>query len=231
MDSTDRYTRQIALEEVGIEGQLRLAQAKVLVVGCGGLGSPITTLLCSSGVGHIGIVEFDTVSLSNLPRQTLYTTSDIGRPKLECAIERLSAMNPEVKITPYATRFDQTSGCDIAKEYDIIVDGCDNMATRYAMDRVSKQLGIPYVYGAIRGFEGQVSVFNHNGAGAYSDLYPPSSATPPYAPPPVMATTPTLVGTIQANEVIKIIVGYGQTLTRKLLTIDSRDYTFNIFEI
>ncbi len=231
MEQRERYIRQIALNEVGEQGQLRLGKASVLIVGCGGLGSPIATLLCSSGVGHIGIVEDDIVSLSNLPRQTLYTTSEIGVPKLECATKRLSDMNPEVKITNYNTRFDENNGVDIAKEYDIIVDGCDNMATRYVMDRVSKQLGIPYVYGAIRGFEGQVSVFNHNGAGAYSDLYPPSSATPPSAPPPVMATTPTLVGTIQANEVIKIIVGYGETLTRKLLTIDSRDYTFNIFEI
>ncbi len=219
------------MEEVGTEGQQRLALARVLLVGCGGLGSPIATLLCSSGVGHIGIVEFDTVSLSNLPRQTLYTTPQIGLSKLECAVERLRDMNPEVKITPYATRFDESNGVEIAKGYDMIVDGCDNIITRYAMDKVSQHLGIPYIYGAIQGFEGQVSVFNHAGAGAYSQLYPPTSANPPSLPPPVMATTPTIVGAVQANEVMKIIVGYGETLSGKLLTLDSRNYAINIFEI
>ncbi len=227
----ERYTRQISLTEVGEEGQVRLASAAVLVVGVGGLGSPIATLLASSGVGRIGIVDYDVVSLSNLPRQTLYTTDDVGQPKVECAARRLSAMNPTVEIECYNTKFDDSTAMAIMSRYDIVVDGCDNMPTRYIIDRYSKQLAIPYIYGAINGFVGQVSVFNYLGAGSYSDLFPPDNATTPPPPPAVMSTTPAMIGTIQAGEVFKVIVGYGSTLARKLLTFDSRNYEFNIFDI
>ncbi len=226
-----RYVRQIALVEVGVEGQRSLAQGSVLIVGCGGLGSPITTLLASSGVGRIGIVDFDVVSISNLPRQTLYTTLDVGQSKVECAKRRLEAMNPEVNIECYDMKFDESTAEEIMARYDMVVDGCDNMETRYILDEVSHKLGKPYIYGAIRGFEGQVSVFNHNGAGRYSDLYAREDVAPSHEPPPVMATTPTLIGTIQANEVMKILIGYGESLAGKLLTLDSRDYTFKIFDI
>ncbi len=227
----ERYTRQIALEEVGEEGQQRLRDTSVLIVGVGGLGSPIATLLTSSGVGRIGIVDFDTVSLSNLPRQTLYTTEDIGKPKVACAARRLRAMNPNTEIVCYPQRFDEHSAQEIMSGYDMVVDGCDNMSTRYVIDDASQALGVPYIYGAIRGFEGQVSVFNHNGAGSYSSLFPTSSAAAPSAPPPVMSSTPSLIGTIEANEVLKIAIGYGDTLSGRLLTFDSRDYNFNIFEL
>ncbi|MFI3282103.1 MAG: HesA/MoeB/ThiF family protein [Rikenellaceae bacterium] len=227
----ERYTRQISLNEVGDRGQQLLAQSSVLVVGVGGLGSPIATLLVTSGVGRVGIVDFDTVSLSNLPRQTLYTTDDIGLPKVECAARRLRCMNPEVEVVCYNQKFSEESAAEIAKGYDVVVDGCDNMATRYLIDQLSQRVGIPYVYGAIRGFEGQVSVFNYMGAGGYSQLFPIENVTPATPPPPVMSTTPALIGAIQANEVMKILIGYADILSGRLLTLDSRNYTFNIFEI
>ncbi len=227
----ERYTRQISLPEVGEEGQARLASAGVLIVGVGGLGSPTATLLASSGVGRIGIVDYDVVSLSNLPRQTLYTTDDVGMPKVECAKRRLLAMNPTAKIESYNAKFDDSTAEEIMKGYDIVVDGCDNMPTRYLIDKFSQRLSIPYIYGAINGFVGQVSVFNFGGAGCYADLFPIDNATPPPPPPPVMSTTPALIGAIQAGEVFKIIVGYGSTLACKLLTFDSRNYELNIFDI
>ncbi len=227
----ERYTRQIALEEVGEEGQQRLANSSVLIVGCGGLGSPIATLLASSGAGRIGIVDFDVVGLSNLPRQTIYTTDDLGRPKVECAERRLRAMNPSVKIECYNVLFEDSNAQEIMSQYDMVVDGCDNMQTRYVIDSASKSLGIPYIYGAIRGFEGQVSVFNHQGAGCYADLFAREDAKAPSLPPAVMSTTPSLIGAIEANEVLKIAIGYGETLAGRLLTFDTRTYAFNIFEI
>ncbi|MFR9602744.1 MAG: HesA/MoeB/ThiF family protein [Rikenellaceae bacterium] len=228
---SQRYIRQIALEEVGEQGQRRLAQASVLIVGCGGLGSPISTLLASSGVGRIIIVDFDTVSISNLPRQTLYTTPEVGIAKVECAKRRLEAMNPNVVVEAYNEMFDMELGERILEGVDVIVDGCDNMATRYVMDELSRRFGIPYVYGAIRGFVGQVSVFNYQGAKSYSDLFARENSAATQPPPPVMATTPTLIGAIQANEVMKILIGYGDTLSGRLLTFDSRSYMLNIFEI
>ncbi len=227
----NRYLRQISLIEVGEEGQIKLQQSSVLIVGVGGLGSPISTLLTSSGVGCIGIIDYDVVSLSNLPRQTLYTTEEIGISKVKCAERRLKAMNPTVEIVTYETKLTSECAKEIISNYDMVVDGCDNMATRYVIDEATRELGIPYIYGAINGFVGQVSVFNTLGAGSYSDLYPSSESKQPSAPPPVMATTPTLIGTIEANEAMKIIVGYGETLAGRLLTFDSRDYKLNIFDL
>ncbi len=227
----ERYLRQIALAEVGEQGQARLKNSSALIVGVGGLGSPISTLLAAAGMGRIGIVDFDTVGLSNLPRQTLYSQEDIGLSKVECARKRLVANNPAVEIVAYNMRFDDKLAQEIVPQYDMIIDGCDNMATRYVMDRAAGQFGKPYIYGAIRGFEGQVSVFHHLGAGAYSDLFAAENAQDPQAPPAVMATTPAIVGAIQANEALKIAIGFGQTLASRLLSFDSRNYSFNIFEI
>ncbi|MFI3266500.1 MAG: HesA/MoeB/ThiF family protein [Rikenellaceae bacterium] len=227
----ERYMRQIALDEVGQSGQEKLAHSSALIVGVGGLGSPIATVLCSAGFKHLILVDSDIVSLSNLPRQTLYTTEDLGLPKVERAALRLRAMNPNVTIETHNIRFDHSTAEQLIERCDMIIDGCDNMATRYVIDHYSKKCGKPYIYGAIRGFEGQVSVFNYNGKGSYSDLFPASQAAAPQAPPAVMATTPALIGTIEANEALKIAIGYGQTLEGKLLTLDSRNYSFNIFEI
>ncbi len=230
-EDKERYLRQIALSEVGEEGQERLKRASVLIVGVGGLGSPIATLLTSAGVGRIGIIDYDTVSLSNLPRQTIYTSDDLRLPKVECAARRLRSMNPNATIEVYNARLDDSLAEELFPRYDIIVDGCDNMSTRYIIDRGACRYSKPYVYGAIREFEGQVSIFHHGGAGGYSDLYPENNAPEVTVPPAVMATTPALIGAIEANEVMKIIIGYGETLSRKLLTFDSRTYMLNIFEL
>lgn len=230
-DEKERYLRQIALEELGEQGQLRLSNSSALIVGVGGLGSPIATLLTSMGFGRIGIIDDDTVSLSNLPRQTLYTIDDIGLPKVECATRRLQKMNDTVKIESYLCRFDDEIAEKIVSQYDMIIDGCDNMETRYIIDRASKRFNKPYIYGAISGFIGQVSVFNHNGAGCYNDLFPQNEAKSPSNPPAVMATTPAIIGAIQANEACKIAIGYKETLSGRLLAFDSRNYSLNIFTI
>lgn len=227
----ERYLRQIALEELGEKGQLRLRQSSALIVGVGGLGSPIATLLCSAGMGRIGIVDFDTVSLSNLPRQTLYTTDDIGLYKVDCASKRLAASNPETQIDVYKLKLDEQCARKLISRYDMVIDGCDNMPTRYIIDTCAKELGKPYIYGAIRGFEGQVSVFHHDGAGAYSDLFAANNADKPQAPPAVMATTPAIIGAIQANEAIKIAIDFRNTLAGKLLTLDTRSYNMSIFDL
>lgn len=203
----------------------------MLIVGVGGLGSPIATLLAASGVGRIGIVDFDVVSLSNLPRQTLYTTDEIGLSKVECAKRRLSAMNPDVIIESYNARFDEQMADEILARYDMVIDGCDNIETRYLLDRVAKKAGKPYIYGAINGFVGQVSLFHYQGAGGYNDLFPEEMAIAPTTPPAVMSTTPAIIGAIEANEAIKIAIGYRDTLANKLLTFDSRDYSFAVLEI
>lgn len=227
----ERYLRQIAIEEVGEGGQKRLQQSSALIVGVGGLGSPIATLLTGAGFGRIGIIDFDVVSLSNLPRQTLYTTEDLGLSKVKCAKRRLKAANPNVEVEAYNLRLDELSAKELIAQYDMVIDGCDNMPTRYAIDRAARQLGKPYIYGAIRGFEGQVSIFHYKKAAAYSDLFAEKDADKIQAPPAVMATTPTIIGAIQANEAIKIALGLEGTLDSKLLTLDTRGYTLNIFDI
>ncbi len=227
----ERYLRQISLQEVGEKGQIALSNASVLIVGVGGLGSPIATLLVSAGFGRVGIVDYDVVSLSNLPRQTLYTTEDIGLPKVECAVKRLKVMNPLVTIESYNLKFDDTVALEILSKYDMVVDGCDNFASRYIIDAAAEELAKPYIYGAIRGFEGQVSLFHYNGASGYSSLFPQQDALPTMPPPAVMATTPAIIGAIEANEALKIAIGYGECLSGKLLTFDSRDYSFNLLEL
>lgn len=227
----ERYTRQISLDELGEQGQLRLKSSSVLIVGVGGLGSPIATLLVASGFGRVGIVDSDVVSLSNLPRQTLYTTDDIGLRKVDAAKRRLSALNPEVEIESYNIRLDKEQAESLISRYDMVVDACDNAATRYIMDRAACEAGLPYIYGAISGFVGQVSIFNHHGAGSYSDLYPEEALPDISMPPSVAATTPAIVGAIEANECIKLAIGYPDTLANKLLTIDTRSYSFNLFEL
>ncbi len=226
-----RYIRQISLEEVGERGQELLASTSVLVVGVGGLGSTISMLLASSGVGHIGLVEFDVVSMSNLPRQILYSQPDLGRSKLECAEQRLRAMNSQVTITGYNMRLDESSAESIIDQYDMVVDAVDNAESRYVIDSVCAKLHKPYIYGAINGFVGQVSIFHYRGAGGYSDLYPRESVDESVSPPPVMSTTPAIIGAIEANEVLKIAIGYGEVLSGKLLTLDLRDYSIQIFSI
>lgn len=229
-----RYDRQMMLPEIGEEGQKLLKEAKVLIVGVGGLGSPIALYLAGAGVGCIGVVDDDVVSISNLQRQVLYSEKELGKSKAKCAAERLAALNSEITVCPYPTRLTKENAYDIIREYDIVVDGCDNFATRYLINDCCVRLGIPYIYGAICGFEGQVSVFNYGtDKKNYRDLYPNEEEMLRMPPPfkGVMGITPAVVGSIEATEVLKVIGGFGDVLAGKLWTIDLRTLQTNKFSL
>lgn len=218
----ERYNRQIILPELGKEGQQRLQRAKVLIVGVGGLGSPIALYLTGAGVGTIGLVDDDVVSISNLQRQVLYSESEVGLSKAIQAKKRLEALNSDVQINAYPTRLTKDNAADIIHSYDIIVDGCDNFATRYLINDTCVQQGKIYVYGAIRAFDGQVSVFNYQGGPNYRHFFPDEAEmlSMPHPPKGVLGVTPGMVGCAEAAEVLKIIGGYGEVLSGKLWTID-----------
>jgi Dinucleotide-utilizing enzymes involved in molybdopterin and thiamine biosynthesis family 2 len=229
-----RYDRQMILPEIGEEGQKKLEEAKVLIVGVGGLGSPISLYLAGAGVGCIGLADDDCVSISNLQRQVLYSEKEIGRQKAICAAERLSALNSEIRIHAYPDRLTADNARDIIRQYDIVVDGCDNFTTRYLINDICIEQGKPYVYGAICGFEGQVSVFNYgNGKKSYRDLYPDEEEMKKMPPPfkGVMGITPAVVGSVEATEVLKIICGFGDILAGELWTIDLRTLQSNKFSL
>lgn len=229
-----RYDRQIILPEIGEEGQRKLKEAKVLIVGVGGLGSPIALYLAGAGVGCIGLVDDDMVSISNLQRQVLYSEKELGKSKAICAAERLSALNSEIRVRHYPTRLTEDNARDLIREYDMVVDGCDNFATRYLINDICVEQGKPYVYGAICGFEGQVSVFNYGDQKkSYRDLYPDEEEMKRMPSPPkgVMGITPAVVGSIEATEVLKVICGFGDVLAGKLWTIDLRTLQSNKFSL
>lgn len=229
-----RYDRQTMLPEIGEAGQKLLKEAKVLIVGVGGLGSPIALYLAGAGVGCIGLVDDDVVSISNLQRQVLYSEKELGKRKAMCAAERLVALNSEITVRPYPTRLTKENANDIISEYDMVVDGCDNFATRYLINDCCVRLGIPYIYGAICGFEGQVSVFNYGtDKKSYRDLYPEEAEMQRMPPPSkgVMGITPAVVGSIEATEVLKVIGGFGDVLAGKLWTIDLRTLQTNKFSL
>ncbi|WP_294477309.1 HesA/MoeB/ThiF family protein [uncultured Bacteroides sp.] len=229
-----RYDRQIMLPEIREDGQDRLNKAKVLIVGVGGLGSPIALYLAGAGVGYIGLVDDDVVSISNLQRQVLYSEKELGLPKAICAAERLSALNSGINIHSYSTRLTEENAYDIIADYDMVVDGCDNFATRYLINDCCIELGKPYIYGAIGGFEGQVSVFNYGDKKKnYRDLYPDEEEMLHMSPPSkgVMGITPAVVGSIEATEVLKVICGFGDVLAGKLWTIDLRTLQTNKFSL
>lgn len=230
----ERYSRQIMLPEIGESGQAKLKTAKVLIIGVGGLGSPIALYLAGAGVGTIGLVDDDVVSISNLQRQVLYAEEEVDDLKAICASMRLAALNKEIKINACPGRLTVDNAQELIGQYDIIVDGCDNFATRYLINDVCLELGKPYVYGAICGFEGQVSVFNYGATKrSYRDLYP-DEETMLRMPPPfkgVIGVTPAITGSIEATEVLKIICGFGEVLTGKLWTIDLRTLQSNIFSL
>ncbi|MGN1354047.1 MAG: HesA/MoeB/ThiF family protein [Alloprevotella sp.] len=218
MDS-ERYSRQTGLPEIGPQGQAKISRARVLIVGVGGLGSPISLYLAGAGVGHIGLVDDDVVSPSNLHRQVLYTTAETGQSKAAQAAQRLTALNPEVEIKALAVRLTEDNAEEIVRDYDIVVDGCDNYATRYIIDDVCRRLGKPYVYGAVCGFEGQASVFHATPSSpGYRNLYP--TPPPPPASKALVGMTPGVVGSILAHETLKLICGYGPTLDGRLWTIN-----------
>ncbi len=218
MDS-ERYSRQTGLPEIGPQGQAQISRARVLIVGVGGLGSPLSLYLAGAGVGHIGLVDDDVVSPSNLHRQVLYTTAETGQSKAAQAARRLTALNPDVEVTAQAVRLTEDNAEEIVSNYDIVVDGCDNYATRYIIDDICRRLGKPYVYGAVCGFEGQASVFHATPSSpGYRNLYP--TPPPPPASKALVGMTPGVVGIILAHETLKLICGYGPTLDGRLWTIN-----------
>lgn len=229
-----RYDRQIILPEIGEKGQAKLKKAKVLIVGVGGLGSPIALYLAGAGIGTIGLVDDDVVSISNLQRQVLYQEEELGSSKATCAAKHLTALNSEVTINSYPTRLNEENARELIYQYDLVVDGCDNFATRYLINDICVEQSKPYVYGAICGFEGQVSVFNYaNVKKTYRDLYPDEEEMKQLPSPPkgVVGVTPAIIGSIEANEVLKIICGFGEILAGKLWTIDLRTLQSNIFSL
>jgi adenylyltransferase/sulfurtransferase len=222
------------LPQVGEEGQLALKRARVLVVGLGGLGSPVAMYLAAAGVGTIGIVDFDDVDLSNLHRQILHGTASIGRPKTESAVERLRDANPNVLLKPYRDRITASNALEIARDYDLIVDGTDNFATRYLVNDAAVLLGIPNVYGSVHRFEGQASIFAAKDGPCYRCLFrdpPPPDLIPNCAEAGVLGVLPGLIGTIQATEAIKLITGIGELLIGRLLLVDAATMSFRTVEI
>ncbi len=229
-----RYSRHILLPQVGEDGQRRLKSSRVLLVGAGGLGSPVALYLAAAGVGTLGLVEFDDVDLSNLQRQILHGTSAIGRSKLESARERIRDINPHVHVESYDTRLTSANALTIARGYDLIIDGTDNFATRYLVNDTSVLLGIPNVYGAVHRFEGQASVFGTTEGPCYRCLFrepPLPHLVPSCAEAGVLGVVPGLVGTIQATEALKMLLGLGDTLVGRLLTIDALTMDFRTIEI
>ena len=224
-----RYERQIIMPEIGVFGQLKLAEAKVLIIGVGGLGCPVLQNLAAVGVGKIGIVDGDVVEETNLHRQFLYGLSDCGRSKVVVAAEVMSKQNPETVIIQYLDYFDKQNCFEIASDYQIIVDCTDNIATRYLINDVAVVKGIPMVYASIHKFEGQLSVFNYQNGPTYRCLFPEderSEAIPSCNDSGVLGVVPNILGTLQANEVLKIILGIGEVLSNKLLLYNSLDNDF-----
>ena len=229
-----RYERQTMLPEIRTGGQERLRAARVLVVGTGGLGSPVSLYLAGAGIGHIGLVDDDTVSTTNLHRQVLYAEAEVGLPKVVLAARRLRALNSDVDVKPYACRLTPDNAAGMIQDYDIVVDACDNYPTRYLLNDICRAQGKPYVYGAIEGFCGQVSVFCRTAeAKSYRDLYPDEEGACQLPPAfkGVVGMTPAIVGSVQAHEVMKLVCGYGDVLDGRLWTIDLRTMQSYIIEL
>jgi adenylyltransferase/sulfurtransferase len=219
-----RYSRHIALPEVGLEGQTRLKAARVLCVGAGGLGSPLALYLAAAGVGTLGVVEFDHVDESNLQRQLLHGTKDIGRSKIASATERIHDVNPHVRVVPHETRLTSSNALEIVSRYDVVVDGTDNFPTRYLVNDACVLTGKPNVYGSVFRWEGQVSVFGTEGGPCYRCLFrepPPPGLVPNCAEGGVIGVLPGIIGSLQALETIKLLLGAGKSLAGRLLIFDA----------
>jgi adenylyltransferase/sulfurtransferase len=225
----NRYARHVSLPDVGREGQERINNSRVLVVGAGGLGSPVLLYLAAAGVGEIGVIDDDLVDLSNLQRQIIHAESDVGSSKVESAKTQILSINSTIKVTTWDTRLSPDNAQEILKGWDVVVDGTDNIPTRYLVDDICKTNRIPWIYGSIYRFEGQASVFNYQGGPCYRDLFPeppPSNAIPSCAEGGVFGVLPGVIGSIQATEAIKIILDKGQTLSGKLLIYDAESMDF-----
>jgi molybdopterin/thiamine biosynthesis adenylyltransferase/rhodanese-related sulfurtransferase/molybdopterin converting factor small subunit len=219
-----RYSRHLIMPEVGVDGQKKLKAARVLAIGAGGLGSPLAVYLAAAGIGTIGLVDFDVVDDSNLQRQILYGASDVGRPKLQAAAERLRDLNPNVTIVPYETRLSSENALDIFRDFDVVADGTDNFPTRYLVNDACVLTGKPNVYASIFRFEGQASVFWAEKGPCYRCLYsepPPPGLVPSCAEGGVLGILPGLLGVIQATETIKLVLGSGDSLVGRLLLVDA----------
>lgn len=229
-----RYSRHLLIPGFGIEGQQRLKAARVLVVGCGGLGSPVLLYLTAAGVGTLGIIDHDLVDISNLQRQILYDTESVGKPKVAEATKRLQALNPHVHIAPHYGQLTAQNALEIFAHYDLIVDGSDNFPTRYLVNDACEILNKPFVYGAIYRFEGQVAIFNYQNGPSYRDLFaapPPPDLAPNCAEAGVLGVLPGIVGAIQASEVIKLLAQIGEPLTGRLFVVDALTLTTRIVRI
>lgn len=229
-EEISRYSRHLLLPEIGVKGQKRLKNARVLIVGTGGLGAPLALYLAAAGVGTLGLIDFDVVEESNLQRQVIHSTRDVGRPKVDSAKDRITGINPFIQVITYNTVLNSDNAMDIIRDYDIVADGTDNYATRYLVNDACVFLGIPNVYGSIFQFEGQISVFYAKHGPCYRCLYPeppPPGLVPSCAEGGVLGVLPGIIGTLQAGEVIKLIVGTdakngntGSSLIGRLLLID-----------
>ena len=223
-EEIERYSRHLILPEVGVEGQLKLKNARVLLVGAGGLGAPLALYLSAAGVGTLGLVDFDVVERSNLQRQVIHGTGDIGRKKIESAAASIAAINPNVRVERHELALSSENALDIIKNYEIVADGTDNFPTRYLVNDACVLLGKPNVYGSIFRFEGQASVFAAADAPCYRCLYPeppPPGLVPSCAEGGVLGILPGVVGLIQATEVVKLILGLGESLQGRLLLYDA----------
>jgi adenylyltransferase/sulfurtransferase len=228
-EELQRYSRQLSLPDFGMEAQSKLADARVLIIGAGGLGCPAAIYLAAAGAGTIGIVEFDKVDLTNIHRQILYTTADIGRPKLEIARERILAANPNVEVESFATRITSQNALEIMRGFDVVIDASDNFPTRYLVNDAAVMVGIPSVYGSIHRFEGQLSVFGFAGGPCYRCLFrepPPAGAVPNCAEAGVLGVLPGIIGTLQAAEAIKIVTRIGEPISGRLLLFDALGMNF-----
>lgn len=233
-DQRNRYQRHILLPEVGVEGQARLLESKVLMLGAGGLGSPAALYLAAAGVGTIGIVDMDEVDESNLQRQILHNLDRVGLRKVESARQTIAKLNPDVKVNTYDTRLDASNIMDIIDGYDVIVDGADNFPSRYLLNDASVKLGIPVVHGSIFRFEGMVSVFHPLRGPTYRDMVPeppPAELAPSCAEAGVLGVLPGIVGSIQALETLKILLDLGDPLIGRILSVDTTEMSFRVFKL
>ena len=229
-----RYSRQIILPELGLAGQEKLKKARVLMVGAGGLGCPVLQYLVAAGIGFIGIVDDDTVDETNLHRQILYSAEDIGKNKAQVAVDKLSVLNPHVKLSAYPVRLTMHNAHHLFRAYDLVIDGSDNFPTRYLVNDTCVALGLPLIFGSLFKFEGQVSVFNYRGGPDYRSIFPEApgiNEMPNCAEIGVIGVLPGIIGTYMANEAIKVICEIGEVLSGKLLCINALDGTSTVFKL
>ena len=225
----DRYARQINLPEMGVAGQKKLEETSIVVIGAGGLGSPALLYLAAAGVGNITIVDGDTVEASNLHRQILYNESDIGTKKAETAAKKLIELNSEIDVNAISKFLDKENAKEIIQNHNVLIDGSDNIATRYILDDICNKIGMPWVHASIHRFEGQIACFNISGSAGYRDLFPDQSATenvPNCAEAGVLGVLPGIIGTIQATQALKLCLGIGDDLSNKVLIVDTKTMNF-----